>query len=131
MALNKSTSFKNIWSPFKLWALCLALLASGLLFHFFNLGKEMSSYLVLASFLLWATGNPILNVVSESLRKNLAYSFPIFIAHAVLVYMSMELIQPEFHTNMKKIFSSIVVFYLMITTLSIFFRAIYKYMEEN
>ena len=133
MALTSQSSITstNIWSPLKLWVLAVLLLVVAAFSFLLNLSDNISLILALGSFLLFAAGNPILNAIKEGLLQNLMWSLPLFVVHAILTYSLLNLIGSENEIAMKRVFSTIVIFYIMATVLSIFFRAIYQYISEN
>lgn len=131
LALNNSALSEKIWSPLQLWILALILTISGIVVHLLNVEKSISVVLILGSFLLFAAGNPILNAIKANMGKSLMLSLPIFIVHAVATYLLFSWIGPENEIAIKRVFSVIVIFYIMATMLSVMFRLIYKMFSEN
>lgn len=128
--LNKPALSEKIWSPLQLWLLALLLTISGVVAHLFNVEESITIVLVLGGFLLFAAGNPILNAIRANMARNLRWSLPIFIVHAVITYQMITWIGPENEIPIKRVFSVIVIFYLMATTLSVMFRLIYKLFSQ-
>ncbi|MEZ5009864.1 MAG: hypothetical protein R2728_05675 [Chitinophagales bacterium] len=131
LALNNSALSEKVWSPLQLWILALVLTISGVVVNLLNVEKGISVILILGSFLLFAAGNPVLNAVRANMAKSLMWSLPIFIVHSIVTYLLFSWVGPDNEIAIKRVFSVIVIFYIMATMLSVMFRLIYRMFSEN
>ena len=118
------------YAIFQLWAICLVILGIAFIVVTTVENKQAAVTLVFSSLLLYAAGSSILNAIGKFMIRNLARSIPIFIVHAVLCFIMVKQFKPENGEALMNVYITILIFYLVITTLSIVFKAIYKLMSE-
>ena len=97
----------------------------------FQVNETASITIIFSSLLLYAAGSSILNAVGKNMKKNIVRSIPLFILHAIICYVMIKRMHPENGEALMNVYLTILIFYLMITTISVLFRAIYILISEN
>jgi hypothetical protein len=99
--------------------------------QFFKANEQASITIIFSSLLLFAAGSSILNATGKFMKKHLLRSIPMFIAHAVISFMLIKRLKPDNGEALMNVYLTILIFYMMITTLSIVFKAVHILMTRN
>jgi uncharacterized membrane protein len=119
------------WTSLHLWVLCLGLLLVSVIMQLLKSNEQASITIIFSSLLLFAAGSSILNATGAFMKKHLLRSIPMFIVHAILSYLLIKRLQPEHGEALMNVYLTILIFYMMITTISVVFKAVHVLMSRN
>lgn len=96
-----------------------------------HVNETASITIIFSSLLLYAAGSSILNAVGKDMKKNIVRSVPLFIVHAIVCFILIKRMHPENGEALMNVYLTILIFYFMITTISLLFRVIYIFISQN